>query len=208
MFDHGSLVASLVGVSIPIFFLALDPQVHLRGAARLAAEHRPPGRLADHADTRPTSTSSTGSSPATGCVLGRVKHLILPAIALGSIPLAIIARITRAAVLDVQNEDYVRTARAKGLATAHRRLAARAPKRAAAGLDDHRPPDRAAAVGRRPDRDGVRLPGIGIVAREAIFNRDYPVIQGGILFLAIVFVVVNLLVDISYAIINPGSGVS
>ena len=129
---------------------------------------------------------------------------MLPAIALGSIPLAVVARITRAAVLDVQNEDYVRTARAKGLAAAHRRLASRAPKRAAAGLDDHRAPDRAAALRRGADGDRLRLArGSARGSKDAIFNRDYPVLQGGILFVAIVFVLVNLIVDISYAIINP-----
>ena len=131
------------------------------------------------------------------------KHLILPAIALGSIPLAIITRITRASVLDVQNEDYVRTARAKGLAPRDRRPAARPAERAAADHDDHRPADRAAALGRGADRDDLRLSGHGLLAAGAITNRDYPVLQGGILFLAIIFVLVNLLVDISYAFINP-----
>ena len=112
-----------------------------------------------------------------------IKHLILPAIALGSIPLAIITRITRASVLDVQNEDYVRTARAKGVA----------PRRSTAP----RPAERAAAD---PTIIGLQVglllsgavltetvfawPGIGSWLRDAIFNRDYPVIQGGILFLA------------------------
>ena len=86
-----------------------------------------------------------------------LKHLILPAIALGSIPLAIITRITRASVLDVQNEDYVRTARAKGLApsTVDRRHVLRNAMLPV--IDDHRPADRAAPLGRRADRDGLRL---------------------------------------------------
>ena len=134
-----------------------------------------------------------------------VKHLILPAIALGSIPLAIIARITRAAVLDVQNEDYVRTARAKGVAAA-------------------RPSTRATCCGTRccrsrrssACRSGLLLsgavltetvfafPGIGTwLAGRRSRTANYPVMQGGILFVAIVFVLVNLLVDISYALINP-----
>ena len=133
-----------------------------------------------------------------------VKHLILPAIALGSIPLAIIARITRASVLDVQNEDYVRTARAKGLPprTVDRRHVLRN-----AMLPDRR---RSSA-----SRSGLLLsgailtetvfafPGIGTWLQEAIENRDYPVLQGGILFVAIVVVLVNLLVDISYGLLNP-----
>ena len=108
-----------------------------------------------------------------------IKHLILPAIALGSIPLAIITRITRAAVLDVQNEDYVRTARAKGLRAAHRRPPARAAQRAAAGLDDHRPAGRACSSrARSSPRRCSRTRGSARWLQQAIFNRDYPVHPG------------------------------
>ena len=132
-----------------------------------------------------------------------VKHLILPAVALGSIPLAIVARITRAAVLDVQNEDYVRTARAKGLppATVDRRHILRnalLPISTIIGLQTG-----LLLSGAILTETVFAFPGMGQWLREAIFNRDYPVLQGGILFLALVFVLVNLLVDISYAIINP-----
>ena len=89
------------------------------------------------------------------------RHLILPAIALGAIPLAIIMRITRASVLDVQNEDYVRTARAKGLSAADRRLRhvlrnAMLPISTIIGLQVGPP-----ALGRRSDRDRLRVPGVG-----------------------------------------------
>ena len=94
-------------------------------------------------------------------------HLVLPAIALGTIPLAIIVRITRASVLDVVNEDYVRTANAKGLAS-DRAAPAHPPQRHAAGVDHDRPVDRPAAVRRRPHRDGfrVRRGGLGICRRD------------------------------------------
>jgi peptide/nickel transport system permease protein len=132
-----------------------------------------------------------------------IKHLILPAVALGSIPLAIITRITRAAVLDVQNEDYVRTARAKGLPplTVDRRHVLRnalLPISTIIGLQTG-----LLLSGAVLTETVFAYPGIGSWLRDAIFNRDYPVIQGGILFVALVFVLVNLLVDISYAIINP-----
>src|SRR5438552_2792093 len=132
-----------------------------------------------------------------------LKHLILPAIALGSIPLAIITRITRAAVLDVQNEDYVRTARAKGLPpqTVDRRHVLRnalLPVTTVIGLQTG-----LLLSGAVLTETIFAYPGMGSWLRDAIFNRDYPVLQGGILFLALVFVFVNLLVDISYAIINP-----
>ncbi len=132
-----------------------------------------------------------------------IKHLILPAIALGSIPLAIIARITRASVLDVQNEDYVRTARAKGVSP---------------GLVDRRHVLRNALLpittiiglqaglllsGAVLTESVFAFPGIGTWLVEAIEARNYPVLQGGILFIAVVFVLVNLVVDISYALLNP-----
>ena len=132
-----------------------------------------------------------------------IKHLILPAIALGSIPLAIIMRITRASVLDVQNEDYVRTARAKGLPprTVDRRHVLRnalLPVSTIIGLQTG-----LLLSGAVLTETVFAWPGMGSWLRDAIFSRDYPVLQGGILFLAVVFVIVNLIVDISYALINP-----
>jgi peptide/nickel transport system permease protein len=132
-----------------------------------------------------------------------LKHLILPAIALGSIPLAVITRITRASVLDVQNEDYVRTARAKGLSplTVDRRHVLRnalLPVSTIIGLQTG-----LLLSGAVLTETVFAYPGMGSWLRDAIFNSDYPVLQGGILFLAVVFVLVNLLVDLSYAIINP-----
>jgi peptide/nickel transport system permease protein len=132
-----------------------------------------------------------------------IKHLILPAIALGSIPLAITMRITRASTLDVQNEDYVRTARAKGLAphTVDRRHVLRnalLPVATIIGLQTG-----LLLSGAVLTETVFAFPGMGSWLRDAIFNSDYPALQGGILFLAVVFVLVNLLVDISYAIINP-----
>jgi peptide/nickel transport system permease protein len=132
-----------------------------------------------------------------------LKHLILPGIALGSIPLAVVARITRAAVLDVQNEDYVRTAHSKGLppVTVDRRHVLRnalLPVSTIIGLQTG-----LLLSGAVLTETVFAYPGMGSWLRDAIFNRDYPVLQGGILFLALVFVLVNLIVDLSYAIINP-----
>src|ERR671936_2279738 len=175
VFDHVSLVASLIGISIPIFFLAIILKYIF--AVRLALLPSV-GRISVLIDMKhPTNFYVLDAIiernwHALGDVL---KHLILPGIALGSIPLAVVARITRAAVLDVQNEDYVRTARSKGLLLSGAVLT----------------------------ETVFAYPGMGSWLRDAFFNRDYPVLQGGILFLAFVFVVVNLIVDISYAIINP-----
>ena len=131
------------------------------------------------------------------------KHLILPAIALGSIPLAIIARITRASVLDVQNEDYVRTARAKGMSprnvdTHHVLRNAMLPIVTIIGLQAG-----LLLSGAVLTETVFAFPGIGTWLVDAIKARNYPVLQGGILFIALVFVFVNLLVDLSYALINP-----
>ena len=116
LFDHSSLFISLIGVSIPVFFLAMILKYVF--AVRL-------GWLPSigRQDVLIDAEHPTGFYVLDGIITGNwtaawdaSKHLILPAIALGSIPLAIIARVTRASTLDVQNEDYVRTARAKGLA--------------------------------------------------------------------------------------------
>ena len=155
--DHASLVVSLIGVSIPIFFLAII----LKCVFAVELGWLPTvGRLDVLIDLEHPTNFYVLDAIIAGnwsALWDALKHLILPAIALGSIPLAIIARITRAAVLDVQNEDYVRTARAKGISPGHRRPAPRAAQRDAADLDDHRPPGRPAALRRGPHRDGVRL---------------------------------------------------
>src|SRR3954465_5118038 len=116
-FDHASLVTSLIGISIPIFFLGLILKyvfsVRLGWLPSIGREDI----LADR--NHPTNfyilDAIIERDPE--ALVDTIKHLILPAVALGSIPLAIVTRITRASVLDVQNEDYVRTARAKGLST-------------------------------------------------------------------------------------------
>jgi len=204
-FDHASLFLSLIGISIPIFFLAIILKYIF--AVRLAwlpsvgridllrsfdVKHPTNFYVLDAILTRDWST-----------LVDVLKHLVLPAIALGSIPLAIIARITRAAVLDVQNEDYVRTARAKGLAPSvvdrrHILRNALLPVTTIIGLQVG-----LLLSGAVLTETVFAYPGMGSWLAEAIFTRDYPVLQGGILFLAVVFVLVNLVVDISYAIINP-----
>jgi peptide/nickel transport system permease protein len=203
VFDHLSLVASLIGISIPIFFLGLILKYVF--AVRL-------GWLPSigRQDVLLDAKHPTGFYVLDGLVTGNwtamwdaIKHLILPAIALGSIPLAIVARITRAAVLDVQNEDYVRTARAKGmspLAVDNRHVLRNAllPVMTIIGLQTG-----LLLSGAVLTETVFAWPGVGRWLAEAIFNRDYPVLQGGILFLAVVFVLVNLVVDISYALVNP-----
>jgi peptide/nickel transport system permease protein len=204
VFDQGSLLLSLLGISIPIFVLAIIlkyifavrlgwlPSVGRIDLLIFDAKHPTGFYVLDAILERDWST-----------LWDVLKHLILPAIALGSIPLAIIARITRASVLDVQNEDYVRTARAKGLAPnivdrRHVLRNALLPVTTVIGLQTG-----LLLSGAILTETVFAYPGMGSWLRDAIFNRDYPVLQGGILFLATVFVLVNLVVDVLYAVINP-----
>ena len=156
VFDHGSLVASLIGISIPIFLgliLKYIFSVRLGWLPSIGREDVLAER--EHPTNFYVLDAIIQLDPA--ALQDAIRHLILPAIALATIPLAIVARITRAAVLDVQNEDYVRTARAKGLPP--RVVNSRHVMRNAllAGLDDHRVADRLAAVRSRPHRNRFRL---------------------------------------------------
>jgi peptide/nickel transport system permease protein len=201
--DHTSLVASLIGISIPIFFLAIILKYVF--AVRLGLLPTV-GRISVLIDLKHPTNFYVLDAVLAGDLVALwdvLKHLVLPAIALGTIPLAIVARITRAAVLDVQNEDYVRTARAKGLSprivdTRHVFRNALLPISTIIGLQTG-----LLLSGAVLTETVFAWPGMGTWLVDAISNRDFPVLQGGILFVALVFVLVNLLVDISYALINP-----
>jgi peptide/nickel transport system permease protein len=203
VFDHVSLVASLIGISIPIFFLGLVLKYVF--AVRLGWLPSV-GRIDVERDVQHPTHFYVLDAIITGdwrTLVDVLRHLLLPAIALGTIPLAIVARITRAAVLDVQNEDYVRTARAKGLPPRivdrrHVLRNAMLPVSTVIGLQTG-----LLLSGAILTETVFAWPGIGRWLSEAIFNRDYPVLQAGILFVAIIFVLVNLVVDLSYALINP-----
>jgi peptide/nickel transport system permease protein len=201
--DHASLIASLLGISIPIFFLAILLKYVFAVELGLLPTV---GRLSVLIDLEhPTRFYVLDAILAMDgeAIWDTLKHLVLPAVALGSIPLAIIARITRAAVLDVQNEDYVRTARAKGVSPGivdrrHVLRNALLPVSTIIGLQVG-----LLLSGAVLTEKVFAWPGMGSWLVDAIEARDFPVLQGGILFLAVVFVLVNLVVDISYAILNP-----
>lgn len=201
--DHGSVVLSLLGITIPVFFLAFI----LKYLFAIQWPILPPdGRQ----DPRIDATHVTDFYVLDGILTGEwdaawdaIQHLILPGIALGTIPLAIIVRITRASVLEVQNADYVRTARAKGLLekTIRKRFILRnamLPVVTTIGLQVG-----LLISGAVLTETVFAFNGIGRFLRDAIFGLDYPVLQGFIIIIAILYAVINLLVDVSYSIIDP-----
>lgn len=132
-----------------------------------------------------------------------LSHLILPAVAMGTIPLAVIARMTRSSMLEVLGEDYIRTAKAKGLSR-YRTVAVHALRNALipivtiVGLMFG-----SIITGAILTETIFSWPGIGRWLVASINARDYPVIQGGVLFIATMIVIINVLVDLAYAVVNP-----
>jgi dipeptide transport system permease protein len=138
-----------------------------------------------------------------GAFLDAVRHLILPAIVLGTIPLAVIARMTRSSMLEVLEEDYVRTARAKGLPVSrviglHALRNALIPVVTVIGLQVG-----TLLAGAVLTETIFSWPGVGKWLIESIGRRDYPALQGGIMLIATMVIFVNLIVDLLYGLINP-----
>ena len=138
-----------------------------------------------------------------GAFKSALRHLILPAVVLGTIPMAVIARQTRSAMLEVLNEDYVRTARAKGLPPwriigLHALRNALIPVVTVIGLQVS-----VAFGGAILTETIFSWPGVGKWLVDSIARRDYPSVQGGVLLIATIIMLVNLFVDLLYGIINP-----
>ncbi|MGA1137027.1 MAG: ABC transporter permease, partial [bacterium] len=138
-----------------------------------------------------------------GALGSALHHLILPTIVLGTIPLAVIARQTRSAMLEVLSEDYIRTAKAKGLAPfringIHALRNAMIPVITVIGLSVG-----TLLAGAILTETIFSWPGIGKWMVDSIFRRDYPVVQGGLLLIAVMVMIVNLTVDVLYGLINP-----
>jgi peptide/nickel transport system permease protein len=203
LFDSASVIGSLLGVAIPVFFLGY--LLRLLFAVQLGWL---PG--SGRQDVRIDATRITNFYVLDGIMTREwdaawdaFLHLVLPGIALGTIPLAIIVRITRASVLDVVNEDYVRTANAKGLANAtvrrrHILRNAMLPVATTIGLFTG-----LLLSGAVLTETVFAFGGVGLALKDAITFRDFAILQGFILMLAVVYVVVNLLVDISYGLLDP-----
>jgi peptide/nickel transport system permease protein len=206
MLDIVVTISSLIGISIPIFFLGLL----LSYTFGVVLHVLPTGgrfdvRIYDFvgAGTNFLLWESLVHFGDVGRFADVVRHLILPAVTLGTVPLAFITRITRSAVIEVLQEDYIRTARAKGLRESridnrHVLRNALLPVVTTIGLQT------GLLLGGAVLTETIySWGGVGTWLFNAAVNRDYAVIQGATLVLATVFVAVNLLVDISYAYLNP-----
>jgi peptide/nickel transport system permease protein len=203
LLDKITSVVALTGVSMPVFWLALVLVVVFTVQIDLLPF---PGRVGgDVSFTSYTGlylldTLITLNFPAFWDVL---RHLILPAVALGTIPMAIITRMTRSSMLEVMNEDYVRTARAKGVAPwrvvfRHALRNAMLPTITVIGLQF------GLLMGGAILTETIfGWPGVGQIALESVSRRDYAMIQGVVLYGATFFVLVNLLVDVLYAVLDP-----
>ena len=201
--DYSVMGVSLTGYSMPIFWWAL--LLILLFSVTLGWTPVS-GRIDILYDLPPVTglmlVDSLLSGEA-GAFKSALSHLILPAIALGTIPLAVIARMTRSSMLEVLREDYVRTARAKGLSClrvvgVHALRNALIPVITIVGLQVG-----TLLTGAILTESIFSWPGIGKWLVEAIHRRDYPVVQGGILLSAIIIIVVNLIVDLLYGVVNP-----
>ncbi|MFK4472471.1 peptide/nickel transport system permease protein [Paenibacillus sp. RC73] len=201
-FDYVSMVIALVGVSMPIFWLGLMEQWIFANKLHWLPSI---GRM----NSRDPVEAVTHLAVIDAMIGGRMEqvwtvitHLILPSIALGTIPMAVIARITRSSMLEVMDSDYIRTARAKGLASfqvvyKHALKNAAIPVLTVIGLQT------GSLLGGAVLTETIfAWPGIGRYIFEAISSRDYPVIQSGILIIAFLFVIINLIVDLLYAVLD------
>lgn len=202
-FDRALMTTALIGYSMPIFWWALLLIMFISGNLGLTPIS---GRISllYYFDT-PTGFMLIDSflSGEKGAFRSAFAHLILPTIVLGTIPLAVIARQTRSAMLEVLSEDYIRTARAKGLSPGrvngvHALRNALIPVITVIGLSVG-----TLLAGAILTETIFSWPGIGKWMVDSIFRRDYPVVQGGLLLIAVIVMVVNLTVDILYGVINP-----
>jgi dipeptide transport system permease protein len=203
IFDHGVMGVSLTGYSMPIFWWGLLLIILFSNTLEWTPVS---GRISAEFDVEPVTgflLIDSLLSDEEGAFASAVSHLILPAIVLGTIPLAVIARMTRSAMLEVLGEDYIRTARAKGLAPVavvgvHALRNALIPVITVIGLQVG-----VLFTGAILTETIFSWPGVGKWLVEAINRRDYPVLQGGALLIGTVVMTVNVVVDLLYGFINP-----
>ncbi len=202
-FDHTVMTVSLTGYSMPIFWWGLLLIILFSGTLGWTPVS---GRISVVYFFEPVTgfmliDSLLSDQP--GAFRSALRHLILPTVVLGTIPLAVIARQTRSAMLEVLGEDYIRTAHAKGLAPLriiglHALRNALIPVVTIIGLQTG-----LLLAGAILTETIFSWPGIGKWLVDSISRRDYPSVQGGVLLVACVVIAVNLLVDLAYGLINP-----
>lgn len=201
--DHTVMGTSLTGYSMPIFWWGLLLIIFFSGILGWTPVS---GRLSSSywIDT-PTGFMliDTLLSGESGAFVDALQHLILPTVVLATIPLAVIARMTRSSILEVLGEDYIRTARAKGLSpwrviAIHALRNAMIPVTTVIGLQIG-----LLFSGAILTETIFSWPGIGKWLIDAVGRRDYPSLQGGILLIALIVMMVNLIVDLLYGLINP-----
>ena len=203
VFDHTVMGSALVGYSMPIFWWGLLLIIFFSGILGWTPVS---GRISLLFYFEPVTgfmLIDSVLSGQKGAFTSALSHLILPSIVLGTIPLAVIARQTRSAMLEVLGEDYVRTARAKGLGPlrvigVHALRNSLIPVITTIGLQVG-----TLLAGAILTETIFSWPGIGKWMVDSIFRRDYPSVQGGLLLIAVIVMVVNLLVDVTYGFINP-----
>ncbi|WP_286924842.1 MULTISPECIES: ABC transporter permease [Lysinibacillus] len=202
-FDYIAMIVALVGVSVPVFWLGLMEQWAFSSKLGWLP-------TSGREDVRNPIAAITHFYLLDTLIQGRfdqfievIKRLILPGVALATIPMAIIARITRSSMLEVMRSDYVRTARAKGqkmfiVVYKHALKNAVIPVLTVIGLQT------GLLLGGAILTETIfSWPGIGRYIYDAIGFRDYPVIQSGILIVAFIFIMINLIVDLLYTVIDP-----
>ena len=202
-FDHAVMGVALTGYSMPIFWLGPLLIILFSGILGWTPVS---GRLNILYFFEPVTgfmliDSLLSGEP--GAFKSAIRHLILPTVVLGTIPMAVIARQTRSAMLEVLGEDYVRTARAKGLPPTrviglHALRNALIPVVTVIGLQVG-----VLLAGAILTETIFSWPGVGKWMVDSIFRRDYPSVQGGLLMIAAIVMLVNLLVDLLYGLINP-----
>jgi dipeptide transport system permease protein len=202
-FDYGLMGVSVTGASMPIFWWGLMAILLFSVALGWTPVS---GRISDAMFVEPVTgfmLIDCWYSDDAGACASAAGHLVLPMIVLGTVPLAVVARMTRSAMLEVLNEDYVRTARAKGLSAprvvvVHALRNALIPVVTVIGLQVG-----ALLSGAILTETIFAWPGVGHWLVESVQRRDYPVVQGGVLLIATLVMLVNLGVDLTYGLLNP-----
>ena len=202
-FDQATMTTALVGYSMPIFWWGLLLIILFSGILQWTPVSGRISLLYYFPNATGFMLFDSLMSGEKGAFRSAVSHLILPSVVLATIPLAVIARQTRSAMLEVLGEDYVRTARAKGLSRArvvgiHALRNAMIPVITTIGLQVG-----VLLAGAILTETIFSWPGIGKWMVDSISRRDYPVVQGGLLLIAGIVMIVNLLVDLTYGLINP-----